>query len=90
MENIGYKVIVKGHVQGVGFRYYTSLEAAKNSVTGHVKNLDDGNVEVVLYGSNENVSAMLQWLKKGPQTARVDDLNINNIPYIKASGFTYS
>lgn len=90
MENIGYKVIVKGHVQGVGFRYYTSLEAAKNSVTGHVKNLDDGNVEVVLYGSNENVSTMLQWLKKGPQTARVDDLNINNIPYIKASGFTYS
>ncbi|MGB5446707.1 MAG: acylphosphatase [Psychromonas sp.] len=89
MANVGCKVIVKGHVQGVGFRYYTSLEAGKQGVTGHVENLDDGNVEVTLYGSYENVSAMLQWLEKGPETARVDDLDVSDIPYIKASGFSY-
>jgi len=90
MRNIGCKIIVKGHVQGVGFRYYTSLEGVKQGVTGHVKNLDDGNVEVTLYGSDENVNAMLQWLEKGPKTARVDALDINDIPYIKTTDFTYS
>ena len=90
MRNIGCKIIVKGHVQGVGFRYYTSLEGVKQGVTGHVKNLDDGNVEVTLYGSDENVKAMLQWLEKGPKTARVDALDVNDIPYIKTTDFTYS
>lgn len=90
MRNIGCKIIVKGHVQGVGFRYYTSLEGVKQGVTGHVKNLNDGNVEVTVYGSDENVNGMLQWLEKGPKTARVDALDVNDIPYIKTSGFTYS
>jgi len=90
MTNIGCKVIVKGYVQGVGFRYYTSLEASKNSITGHVKNLASGDVEVLLYGNEKNVKRMLQWLEKGPKTARVDDLNMSDIPYLKISDFTQS
>jgi acylphosphatase len=81
MEKIGCKVIVGGHVQGVGFRYYTRREAVKQGLTGYAKNLNDGNVEVVLYGKRENINRMLEWLGQGPSTAYVDKTEISTIPY---------
>lgn len=90
MKNIGCNVIVKGHVQGVGFRYYTSLEASKKGLTGQVKNLENGDVEVILYGTEKKVKHMLQWLDKGPKTARVETLNVREIPYLNISGFAHS
>ncbi|MCW8995162.1 MAG: acylphosphatase, partial [Psychromonas sp.] len=48
MGNIGCKVIVSGKVQCVGFRYYTSREADKLGLSGHAKNLYNGDVEVLL------------------------------------------
>lgn len=88
MENIGCKVIVSGFVQGVGFRYYTRWEAGQRGLTGHAKNLYDGNVEVLLYGSRDNINTMLQWLEKGPRTARVDALKVTDIPYIEELDFS--
>jgi acylphosphatase len=87
MGDIGCKVIVSGHVQGVGFRFYTSREAHKQGLTGHAKNLYSGDVEVVLYGSDENISNMLKWLEKGPATADVNAIKVSNIPYIKTPDF---
>ena len=87
MENIGCKVIVSGHVQGVGFRYYTRREACKQGVTGYAKNLYDGNVEVVLYGESEKIVKILKWLEKGPRTAYVDDIDVSKIPYVPESDF---
>lgn len=88
MENIGCKVIVSGYVQGVGFRYYTRREAGKHGLTGYAKNLSSGDVEVVLYGSRENINPMLQWLNNGPESADVDEIKVTNIPYIKEHGFS--
>ena len=88
MEKIGSKVIVSGIVQGVGFRYYTSWEAGKRNITGHAKNLYNGNVEVLLYGSREDINSMLQWLEKGPRTARVDALEVSSIPYTEVADFS--
>ncbi len=88
MEKIGCKVIVSGIVQGVGFRYYTSWEAGKRNITGHAKNLYNGNVEVLLYGSREDIDSMLQWLEKGPRTARVDALEVSSIPYTEVADFS--
>lgn len=88
MDNIGCKVIVKGLVQGVGFRYYTRNEAERLKLGGHAKNLYDGDVEVVLYGAYDNVTDMLKWLEKGPRTARVTDLEVADIEYVEERNFS--
>lgn len=87
MDNIGCKVIVSGHVQGVGFRYYTSQQAHHIGVTGQAKNLYNGNVEVIVYGRRIEVTKMLQWLNKGPASARVKEIKVNTIPYETKKGF---
>ena len=68
------KLIIKGIVQGVNFRYYTQREARKYGVTGWVRNLDDGSVAAVFEGEEEDVEAMIQWCRHGPPGARVTDL----------------
>ena len=88
MGNIGCKVILSGKVQGVGFRYYTRRQAGKQGLSGYAKNLSSGDVEVVLYGCRENINRMLQWLNTGPETARVDEIKVTNIPYIKERDFS--
>jgi acylphosphatase len=88
MENIGCKVIVSGIVQGVGFRYFTRSEAVKWGLTGHAKNLYNGDVEVILYGGYEEIHQMLKWLEKGPRTASVDKIEVSDIPYSKEHDFS--
>lgn len=68
------KLIVKGMVQGVGFRYHTCHEGLKLGLTGYAKNLYDGSVEVVACGSESRVEALCEWLLKGPRTATVDSV----------------
>jgi acylphosphatase len=68
------KVIVKGTVQGVNFRYYTQRQAAKYNITGWVKNLPDGSVAAVFEGEEQDVEAMVQWCRRGPPSARVTTL----------------
>lgn len=66
-----YKVHVEGRVQGVGFRYYTEKEAKRLGITGWVRNCADGSVEAMICGSEEQVNAMLTWLRHGPSSAEV-------------------
>ena len=68
------KLIVKGIVQGVNFRYYTRREALKNSVNGWVRNLADGSVAAVFEGEEEDVEATIQWCRNGPPGAHVTEL----------------
>lgn len=53
------QVFYSGHVQGVGFRYSTSRIAGRFAVTGFVRNLPDGRVELVAEGASEEVTAFL-------------------------------
>jgi len=53
------EVLYRGHVQGVGFRYSTRSIAARYAVTGFVKNLADGRVQLVVEGSAVEVDALL-------------------------------
>ena len=67
---------VYGSVQGVGFRYSTQREALRLGLTGYARNLDDGSVEVLACGEDEQVAALIAWLKAGgPRSARVDRVN---------------
>jgi acylphosphatase len=67
-------VFVSGKVQGVGYRDWTITQASALKLTGWVRNLTDKRVEAVLEGPVDAVAAMIEKMKKGPSTARVDDL----------------
>lgn len=71
---IAVTVRVTGLVQGVGFRWFTRAKAQRLGVTGWVRNLPDGSVEVRVQGGERPVDEMIAWLGDGPDVARVDDL----------------
>ena len=78
MNNQRVRVFVKGKVQGVFFRQALKVKAKQNDVFGWVKNLDDGRVEAVLEGDEENVGKLVEWCHGGPANARVEDVDIRN------------
>ena len=71
-----FLVQVQGRVQGVGFRYYTEQQANRLGITGWVRNCSDGSVEVLICGDESQTKAMLSWLKHGPPSASVRDINV--------------
>ena len=77
---------IYGHVQGVGFRYFTWQYALKIGVTGFVRNLADGSVEVVAVGSESQIEELDAWLQEGPRTAIVDDVFVED--YLGDKEFT--
>lgn len=80
MLMIARSIKVKGKVQGVNFRYYTKQEAVQLGVRGTVMNLDDGSVLVRAEGDPEKVEALVAWCRTGPSRARVDGLEIEEMP----------
>jgi acylphosphatase len=66
------RVVVTGRVQGVFFRDSTRAEAERQGVAGWVRNRPDGSVEAVLEGEPDAVEAMVDWLRHGPEHARVE------------------
>ena len=73
MERLHLKV--SGLVQGVFFRANTRDEALKLGLTGFVRNLPDGSVEIVAEGDREILDELLRWCQKGPRISRVDHLD---------------
>jgi len=70
-------VVVHGLVQGVGFRYSCYHEAARNNVTGWVRNAWDGTVEAVFEGDEEDVETMIAWCRRGPISADVRSVEVD-------------
>lgn len=64
--------LVKGRVQGVGFRWFVHREAAEIGLRGWVKNTDDGHVEVVAAGDAEQIAELKAALYRGSRGSRVD------------------
>jgi acylphosphatase len=64
--------IIKGRVQGVGFRWYVHREAATLGLRGWVRNTDDGHVEVVAAGDPEVLAELQSALHRGSRGSRVD------------------
>jgi acylphosphatase len=69
-------LVIHGRVQGVGFRYHMAHEAARLGVAGWVRNRSDGTVEAIIVGTSEALAGLLAWARKGPGSARVDQLNV--------------
>lgn len=71
------KIIVKGFVQGVGFRYFIYRNAQALNLTGYAKNLINGNVEVLLEGDDNNINEMISILKQGPSRSIVNSIELD-------------
>jgi acylphosphatase len=66
------RFLVSGRVQGVGFRYFAQDVARREGLTGLVRNLPDGRVEVVAEGAGDSLVRLEAALWQGPSRARVD------------------
>jgi acylphosphatase len=66
------RFIVRGRVQGVGFRWFVEREAHILRIAGWVRNNSDGSVEVFAQGTREQLSGLRARLQEGPRAARVD------------------
>ena len=73
------RAIVSGKVQGVGFRMYTQHKARQLGVTGYVRNLSNGDVEIIATGEAQAIDALIKWAESGPPSARVNHLDIEVI-----------
>ncbi len=69
---IARRYFVSGHVQGVGFRFFTDDVARRDGVGGFVRNLGDGRVEIVAEGEREAVERFERALCQGPPLSRVE------------------
>jgi acylphosphatase len=68
------RFLVRGRVQGVGFRWFVEREAHILGVAGWVRNNVDGSVEVLAMGSRDQLLGLRSRLREGPRAARVDDV----------------
>jgi len=68
------RFLVRGRVQGVGFRWFVEREAHVLGIAGWVRNNSDGSVEVLAMGSREQLLGLRSRLRQGPRAARVDDV----------------
>jgi len=69
--------LVKGRVQGVGFRWFVQSEAARIGLRGWVRNTDDGDVEVMAAGSPAQIEELVLALHRGTRGSRVDRVEVH-------------
>lgn len=78
--------LIRGRVQGVGFRWYVHREASELALRGWVRNTEDGDVEVVATGEPEDLAELRASLRQGPRGSRVDHLIEHSLAETEAEG----
>ena len=81
------RITVIGKVQGVYFRASAQEKAMELSLTGEVRNLPDGNVEVIACGSSDSVQQMIDWCHEGPPRANVERVLVEDMEVRGYDGF---
>ncbi len=76
--------LVRGRVQGVGFRWFVHREASELELKGWVRNTEDGDVEVVVAGEPESLGELRSSLQRGPRGSRVD--KVIEHPLVESEG----
>jgi acylphosphatase len=87
-ETVRRRVIVRGVVQGVGFRYSAARAAGNRGVAGSARNCADGTVELVLEGPREAVDSMVEWSRRGPAHAEVSGVDVHEEEPEGLAGFS--
>jgi len=81
MNSVGARMLVRGMVQGVGFRYFVLRTANAFGLKGFVRNLADGSVEIGVEGDRGLIESFLQEIKTGNSFADVRDVQIEWLPF---------
>ena len=76
------RMTASGLVQGVFFRASTRDEARRRQLTGWVRNTPEGTVEAEVQGADDAVEAMIDFCRQGPGHARVDQLDVEDVPTV--------
>lgn len=85
-----YKILIRGRVQGVGFRWNASREARSRGIKGFVKNLSDGSVYVEAEGYREQLDDFVEWCRSGPAYSSVDSVEVDSTAPVGYSEFIIS
>jgi acylphosphatase len=78
--SVQYEILVRGRVQGVGFRASARNQARSLNLKGWVENNTDGTVRVVICGKKEDCTQFIQWCRRGSGYSWVESLEIKEIP----------
>ena len=78
-----WAIVVRGRVQGVGFRYFTRSCARKNGLVGWVKNMPDSSVGIEVQGAMKDLDVFKKAVGDGPVLARVDAIHSEEIPAVE-------
>jgi acylphosphatase len=81
------RYLVRGRVQGVGYRYFVERIALELGLTGFVRNLAEGGVEVVARGSPRDLDTLEGLLHQGPLWAEVRHVEVSEAPMVNYEGF---
>lgn len=68
------RLLVKGRVQGVGYRYYILRHAQELGLSGYVRNVPNGEVEIVAEGERDRIEQLIDYARRGPVFAHVQDV----------------
>lgn len=83
-----FRAVVRGRVQGVGYRQYTRFRALGFGLTGAVQNERDGTVTILAEGDRQQLELLIEDLRRGPHFAEVEDIEVTWVKAAGASGFT--
>ncbi|HWZ27501.1 MAG TPA: acylphosphatase [Gemmatimonadales bacterium] len=75
------RFLVRGLVQGVGYRWFVRRAAERLGLSGVARNLDDGSVEVLVQGDNADIASLELELRRGPSMARVQRVDKSELPH---------
>lgn len=73
------RLVIRGLVQGVGFRHATRGEAQRLGLRGWVRNRADGSVEAVAVGDDAQLDSLERWARRGPPAARVESVDVTGL-----------
>ena len=88
MSDARARAVIRGRVQGVFFRAETRDRARSLGLRGWVRNARDGSVEAVFEGERARIDSILEWCRRGPALAQVEDVDVEWGEAVGESGFT--
>jgi acylphosphatase len=77
---VARRYVVRGRVQGVGFRYFADAAARREGLSGFVRNTPEGAVEAVVEGDEEAVGRFDLAIRRGPPASRVESVELDTLP----------
>jgi acylphosphatase len=81
--------LIKGRVQGVGFRWFVHREASNLNLRGWVRNTEEGEVEVLACGTTDELASLRSALHRGPRGARVDSVVEHHLADTESAGLSH-